>query len=63
MPYEEQLAEQLLGMHSGEGSEDGPGRHSLRMCLEGHLRKASCGAAPKLSNGAATMLQGYYRVI
>ena len=62
-PFEEQLAEQLLGLHAGEACEDCPQRHSLRMCLAEHLRKASCGAGPALSEGAATMLQGYYQVM
>lgn len=62
-PFEEQLAEQLLGMGTGEDSEDVLERHSLRACLEEHLRQASCGAAPLLAKGAATMLQRYYEVI
>ena len=62
MSFEEQLAEQLLGMGTGEGSEDVPERDSLRTCLEEHLRQASCSAAPLLSKGAATMLQRYYEV-
>ena len=62
-PFEEQLAEQLLGMGAGKGSEDVPERHSLRTCLEEHLRQASCSAAPQLSKVAATMLQRYYEVM